>query len=146
MSASPAPPRAAKARAARGRTGSTRSARARRRWAGRALKEKLLPPLAPGWPPLQLALFPPRLVAARTVHTMPAPVCCTARQPTFCVPGCACAAQVMEELIAKSKMYKAIKAQQKEEDFTETERLDAALSDLMAGGLKGLMRAKGVKR
>ena len=52
----------------------------------------------------------------------------------------------MEELIAKSKMYKAIKAQQKEEDFTETERLDAALSDLMAGGLKGLMRPKGVKR
>ena len=52
----------------------------------------------------------------------------------------------MEELIAKSKMYKAIKAQQKEEDFTETERLDAALADLMAGGLRGLMRPKGVKR
>ena len=55
--------------------------------------------------------------------------------------------QVMEELIAKSKAFKAEKAQQREEDLVQTEALDAAFADLLAAGPGTLaMRPKGVKR
>ena len=53
----------------------------------------------------------------------------------------------MEELIAKSKAFKAEKAQQREEDLVQTEALDAAFADLLAAGPGTLaMRPKGVKR
>lgn len=54
--------------------------------------------------------------------------------------------EVMEEIIAKSKMHKALKSQQKEEDVAETEALDEAWKALAQGGsLAGLMRPKGSK-
>ena len=54
--------------------------------------------------------------------------------------------EVMEEIIAKSKMHKAMKSQQKEEDIAETEALDEAFKALAQGGsLAGLMRPKGAK-
>lgn len=54
--------------------------------------------------------------------------------------------EVMEEIIAKSKMHKAMKSQQKEEDVAETEALDEAWKALAQGGsLAGLMRPKGSK-
>lgn len=52
----------------------------------------------------------------------------------------------MEEIIAKSKAAKAQRAQQKEEDVVETERLDSAFRQLLADpALLGMMRKKGVK-
>lgn len=40
----------------------------------------------------------------------------------------------MEEIIAKSKMYKAIKAQQKEDDLQQLEDLDAQFKQLVQAG------------
>jgi nucleolar protein 14 len=52
--------------------------------------------------------------------------------------------EVMEEIIAKSKMHKALKSQQKEEDIVATEKLDDAWKELSQGGLlAGLLRSKG---
>ena len=54
--------------------------------------------------------------------------------------------EVMEEIIAKSKMHKALKSQQREEDITATEALDDAWKTLAQGGLLAqLMRPKGSK-
>ncbi len=41
--------------------------------------------------------------------------------------------QVMEEIIAKSRAYRAARQQQKEADVAATEKLDAELKDLLAG-------------
>jgi nucleolar protein 14 len=52
----------------------------------------------------------------------------------------------MDEIIAKSKAAKAQRTQQKEEDVTETERLDSAFKALLGDpALLGLMRKKGAK-
>lgn len=54
--------------------------------------------------------------------------------------------EIMEEVIAKSKMFKAIKQQQKEEDEIVTDKLDESFTELLKGsGFAGLMRPKGVK-
>jgi len=54
--------------------------------------------------------------------------------------------EVMEEIIAKSKMHKALKAQQKEEDDKEIDALDAQWKDLVGGtALLGMLRPKGAK-
>ena len=54
--------------------------------------------------------------------------------------------EVMEEIIAKSKMHKAVKAQQKEEDVVALEKLDNAWAELTQGGaLASLMRPKGMR-
>jgi len=55
--------------------------------------------------------------------------------------------EVMEEIIAKSKMHKALKSQQKEEDIVATEKLDDAWKELSQGGLlAGLLRPKGASK
>jgi len=55
-------------------------------------------------------------------------------------------AQVMEEIIAKSKKYKAEKAKQKDADYDATEALDRELAELMRGrALQGLIRPKRAK-
>jgi nucleolar protein 14 len=55
--------------------------------------------------------------------------------------------EVMEEIIAKSKMHKALKSQQKEEDVVATEKLDDAWKELSQGGLlAGLLRPKGASK
>lgn len=54
--------------------------------------------------------------------------------------------QVMEEVMAKSKKYKAEKQHQREEDLNETEALDNQFQALMEGRLMaGLLRPKGEK-
>ena len=54
--------------------------------------------------------------------------------------------QVMEEVMAKSKKYKAEKQHQREEDLNETEALDNQFKALMEGRLMaGLLRPKGEK-
>lgn len=55
--------------------------------------------------------------------------------------------QVMEEVIAKSKAYRAEKQQQREEDVEETERLDRELQGLLGTpGMLGMLRPKGAGR
>ncbi len=63
--------------------------------------------------------------------------------------------QVMEEIIQKSKAYKALKAQQKEADEKELEDLDAAFKELVdkapakgakAGGLAALLKPPGFEK
>jgi nucleolar protein 14 len=55
-------------------------------------------------------------------------------------------AEVMEELIAKSKAFRAAKQHQREEDVEETEALDKAFRELgAAGALAGLVRPKNDK-
>lgn len=52
----------------------------------------------------------------------------------------------MEEIIAKSKAFKAAKQMQREDDLAATEKLDAAFHDLMEGdALRRLVRPKGTK-
>ena len=54
--------------------------------------------------------------------------------------------EIMEEVIAKSKMFKAMKSKQREEDMEETDALDLAwqaLAGSMDGGVGEMMRAKG---
>ena len=52
----------------------------------------------------------------------------------------------MEELIAKSKAGKAERQQQREEDLTATEQLDATFRELKDGALlQGILRPKGEK-
>jgi len=52
--------------------------------------------------------------------------------------------EIMEEVIAKSKMYKAMKSKQREEDMEETDALDLAWQQLAGqGGMGEMMRAKG---
>ena len=52
--------------------------------------------------------------------------------------------EIMEEVIAKSKMYKALKAKQREEDLDETDALDVAWKNLAAENLTAdLLRPKG---
>ena len=52
--------------------------------------------------------------------------------------------EIMEEVIAKSKMYKALKAKQREEDLDETDALDVAWKKLAAENLTAeLLRPKG---
>ncbi|KAK9815549.1 hypothetical protein WJX72_005610 [[Myrmecia] bisecta] len=54
--------------------------------------------------------------------------------------------EIMEEVMAKSKAYKAEKQQQREEDLTATEALDQDFKQLVqAGGLARLVRPKGAK-
>ena len=54
--------------------------------------------------------------------------------------------QVMEEIMAKSKAFRAEKGQQREADLDATEALDADLAQLMQGGaLQGLVKPKGTK-
>ena len=49
----------------------------------------------------------------------------------------------MEEIIAKSKAFKAEKSKQRETDLDATEALDRDLADLMSGGaLHALIRPK----
>lgn len=50
--------------------------------------------------------------------------------------------EIMEEVIAKSKMYKALKAKQREDDLEETDALDQAWKEIAQSGV-GLMRPKG---
>jgi hypothetical protein len=45
--------------------------------------------------------------------------------------------QIMEEIIAKSRMYRALKAKQKEEDEQALDDLDAAFRDIAAAGAAG---------
>ena len=55
-------------------------------------------------------------------------------------------AQVMEELIAKSKSFKAEKQKQRDEDLEETEALDEQFRGLLEGqALLRLMKPKGSK-
>ena len=52
----------------------------------------------------------------------------------------------MEEIIAKSKAFKAEKSKQREADLDATEALDRDLADLISGGaLHALIRPKGSK-
>ena len=52
----------------------------------------------------------------------------------------------MEEVMAKSKKYKAEKQHQREEDLNETEALDNQFKELMEGRfMAGLLRPKGEK-
>ena len=54
--------------------------------------------------------------------------------------------QVMEEIMAKSKAYKAEKAKQKEEDFDAADKLDEELAEIMqSGGLSAFIKPKGRK-
>ncbi len=54
--------------------------------------------------------------------------------------------QVMEELIAKSKAFKAAKSQQQDEDLEATEALDTKLASLLeSGSLAGLVKPKGAR-
>lgn len=54
--------------------------------------------------------------------------------------------QVMEEVMAKSKKYKAEKQHQREEDLNETEALDTQFKELMEGRfMAGLLQPKGEK-
>ena len=50
--------------------------------------------------------------------------------------------EIMEEVIAKSKMYKALKAKQREDDLGETDALDMAWKEISQSAA-GLMRPKG---
>ncbi|KFM28610.1 Nucleolar protein 14 [Auxenochlorella protothecoides] len=55
-------------------------------------------------------------------------------------------AEVMEEVIAKSKAFRAAKQQQREEDVEEVEKLDSVFRELgAAGALSRLVRPKGAK-
>lgn len=57
-----------------------------------------------------------------------------------------CGLQVMEEVIAKSKAFRAAKMQQREEDLDATEALDTDFSSFVeAGGLEGLVKPKGAR-
>ena len=52
--------------------------------------------------------------------------------------------QVMEEVMAKSKKFKAEKQHQREEDLNETEALDNKFKELMEGRIiAGMVRPKG---
>jgi len=52
--------------------------------------------------------------------------------------------EIMEEVIAKSKMFKAMKAKQREEDLDETDALDVAWKELAQENLTSeMMRPKG---
>lgn len=52
----------------------------------------------------------------------------------------------MEELIAKSKAFKAAKSQQRDEDLEATEALDTKLASLLeSGSLAGLVKPKGAR-
>ena len=54
--------------------------------------------------------------------------------------------QVMEEVMAKSKKFKAEKQHQREEDLNETEALDNKFKELMEGRIMaGMVRPKGEK-
>ncbi len=54
--------------------------------------------------------------------------------------------QVMEELIAKSKAFKAAKSEQRDEDLEATEALDTKLASLLESGcLAGLVKPKGAR-
>ncbi|DBA90017.1 TPA: hypothetical protein ACH3X2_004286 [Trebouxia sp. C0005] len=54
--------------------------------------------------------------------------------------------EVMEEVMAKSKKFKAEKQHQREEDLNETEALDSKFKELMEGRLMaGMVRPKGEK-
>ncbi|CAL8463440.1 g2974 [Coccomyxa elongata] len=54
--------------------------------------------------------------------------------------------EVMEELIAKSKAFKAAKSQQRDEDLEATEALDTKLASLLeSGSLAGLVKPKGAR-
>lgn len=55
--------------------------------------------------------------------------------------------EVMEEVIAKSKMYKAMKAKQKEEDEQEMEELDQEFTQLVQSRhMAGLLKPPGFDR
>lgn len=55
-------------------------------------------------------------------------------------------AEVMQEVIAKSKAFRAAKQQQREEDIQETEALDKVFRELgSAGALAGFARPKNSK-
>lgn len=55
-------------------------------------------------------------------------------------------AQVMEEVMAKSKAFRAAKQRQREEDLAETEALDSTFAALLQGGaLAGLLKKKGAR-
>lgn len=55
-------------------------------------------------------------------------------------------AEVMQEVIAKSKAFRAAKQQQREEDIQETETLDKVFRELgSAGALAGFVRPKNAK-
>ncbi|KAK9802968.1 hypothetical protein WJX73_000915 [Symbiochloris irregularis] len=55
--------------------------------------------------------------------------------------------EVMEEVMAKSKAFKAAKQKQREDDFDETDALDSTFTSLMQGGmLSGIIKAKGDKQ
>lgn len=52
--------------------------------------------------------------------------------------------QIMEEIIAKSKAYKALKAKQREEDEQELDKINDEFKQLVrSAALRGLLKAPG---
>lgn len=95
-------------------------------------------------PPVNTLHRNPSCTATR-VHVH---VCCTHHvRLLLALALCPPHTQIMDEIIAKSKAYKALKAKQREEDEEELEALDGEWRALLAGhGLRALMKPKGYEK